>query len=304
MANNNKEHYFFSDQTYICFLTACQSAITLARIPLYSSQYSRKDYNQHQLLALLLLKEFIGQGYRGLVHLTEISQIIKEMLGLDEIPHYSTLCKFASRFDSQSLNKVFKKTCNLMSIVDKHVNIAAIDSTGFITDSASYYYSTRTNKLRKDFIKVTISVNTKNLSILAMKTSTSRCHDSQVATPVLQASHRMKKADMYVMDKAYDSEAIHDFIHSNLDSDAIIPTRNWNASYVSGTHRKRMAEAFDHEIYNQRNKVETVFSVIKRKFGEKIKARKYISKLKEIKMRCIVYQLDLFLRYQRVFNVL
>lgn len=179
----------------------CKSIITFAKIPLYSSQYSRKDYNQHQLLALLLLKECIGQGYRGLVQLTEISQIIQEMLELDEFPHYSTLCKFA----------------------------------------ASSYYSTRTNKIRKDCIKVTISVNTKNLSILAMKTSTNRCHDSQVATPVLQASHRMKKATIYVMDKVYDSEAIHDFIHSILGSDAVIPTRNWNASYVSETYRKRMA---------------------------------------------------------------
>ena len=39
-----------------------------------------------------LLKEFIGQGYRGLVQLTELSQIIQEMLGIDEIPHYSAVC--------------------------------------------------------------------------------------------------------------------------------------------------------------------------------------------------------------------
>jgi len=190
-----------------------------------------------------------------------------------------------------------------MSIVDNHVNVAAIDSTGFVTDSSSYYYSARTEKLRKDYIKITISVNTKNLSILAIKTSNSRCHDSQVAIPVLRASHHTKKAKVYVMDKAYDSEAIHDFIHKELNSDAIIPVRNWNASYISGPHRQRMAQAFDGEIYHQRNIVETVFSIIKRKFGDKINARKYLSKLKEIKLKCIVYQLDRFLKYQRVFNV-
>jgi transposase len=304
MPNNNKEQYFFSDQTYICFLTACRSAIEMAKIPLYSSPYSRRDYNQHQLISLLLLKEFIGQGYRELIKLTEISEILQESLGLAKIPHYSTLCKFVSRWDSSSLNQIFKKTCNLMSIVDDHVTIAAIDSTGFVTDSSSYYYSARTEKLRKDFIKVTISVNTKNLSILAIKTTNSRCHDSKVAIPVLRASHKAKKADVYVMDKAYDSETIHDFIHNELNSDAIIPTRNWNASYVSGPYRQRMAQGFDREIYHQRNIVETVFSVIKRKFGDKINARKYHTKLKEIKLKCIVYQLDRFLKYQRVFNVL
>lgn len=275
----------------------------MAKIPLYSSQYSRKDYNQHQLLSLLLLKEFIGQGYRELIKVIEISEVVQEALGLAKIPHFTTLYKFASRLDSSSLNQIFKKTCELMSIVDDHVNVAAIDSTGFVTDSSSYYYSARTEKLRKDFIKVTISVNTKNLAILAFKTCNSRCHDSQVAIQVLRASHHTKKADVYVMDKAYDSEAIHDFIHTELNSDAIIPTRNWNASYVSGPYRQRMAKAFDHETYHQRNIVETVFSVIKRKFGDKINARKYHTKLKEIKLKCIVYQLDRFLKYQRVFNV-
>jgi len=64
MANNNKGQYFFSDQTYNCFLTACNSAIGLAKIRRYSSLYSRKDYNQHQLITLHLLKEFTGQGFR------------------------------------------------------------------------------------------------------------------------------------------------------------------------------------------------------------------------------------------------
>lgn len=41
---------------------------------------------------------------------------------------------------------------------------------------------------------------------------------------------------------------------------------------------------------NSRNVVETVFSVIKRKFGEIIKARKFYNQVKEIKM--IVYNIN------------
>ena len=121
-----------------------------------------------------------------------------------------------------------------------------------------------------------------------MKTTDSRCHDSQVAIQVLRASHRTESAGIYVMEKAYDSEAIHDFIHNELKSDAIIPIRNWNATYVSGIYRQKMAINFDYDLYHKRNNVETVFSVIKRKFGEKILARKYLTKLKEIKLKCIV----------------
>jgi hypothetical protein len=95
MGNPNKEHYFFSDQRYICFLTSCQNAIQLAGVPEYSSRYSRKDFTQHQLLTLLLLKEYLGARYQAFTDLIEIMNIVQEQLQLNEIPHYSTLCKFS-----------------------------------------------------------------------------------------------------------------------------------------------------------------------------------------------------------------
>ena len=49
---------------------------------------------------------------------------------------------------------------------------------------------------------------------------------------------------------------------------------------------------FDDEKYHQRNKVETVFSVLKRKFGEALKARKYRLQIKEIKIKVILYNLS------------
>lgn len=49
---------------------------------------------------------------------------------------------------------------------------------------------------------------------------------------------------------------------------------------------------FDDEKYHQRNKVETVFSVLKRKFGEALKVRKYRLQIKEIKIKVILYNLS------------
>jgi len=77
MGNPNKEHYFFSDQKYICFLTSCQNAIRLRGVPEYSSRYSRKDFTQHQLLTLLLLKKYLGARYR-FTDLIEIMNIIPD----------------------------------------------------------------------------------------------------------------------------------------------------------------------------------------------------------------------------------
>ena len=76
-----------------------REALRLAResLPAYSSKYSRKDYTQHQLFALLALKTFFKTDYRGLVALLKDFAELRADLGLDKLPHYSTLCYAAKR---------------------------------------------------------------------------------------------------------------------------------------------------------------------------------------------------------------
>jgi hypothetical protein len=76
-----------------------QQALEVAReaLPEYSSKYSRKDYTQHQLFAILALKTFLKTDYRGVVaHLHDFAEL-RELLGLADVPHYSTLCYAAPR---------------------------------------------------------------------------------------------------------------------------------------------------------------------------------------------------------------
>jgi len=46
---------------------------------------------------------------------------------------------------------------------------------------------------------------------------------------------------------------------------------------------------FDKIKYNQRNIVETIFSVVKRKLGETLRERKFRYQVREIKIKLIVY---------------
>jgi hypothetical protein len=76
-----------------------REALRLAResLPAYSSKYSRQDYTQHQLFALLALKTFLKTDYRGLARMLDDFAELRQDLGLDEVPHYSTLCYAAKR---------------------------------------------------------------------------------------------------------------------------------------------------------------------------------------------------------------
>jgi hypothetical protein len=76
-----------------------QEALRLARdaLPAYSSKFSRKDFTQHQLFALLALKSFFKTDYRGLTQMLVDFRELRDDLDLEKIPHYSTLCKALQR---------------------------------------------------------------------------------------------------------------------------------------------------------------------------------------------------------------
>ena len=68
-----------------------------AALPEYGSRYSRRDYTQPQLFALLVLRQFLRTDYRGVVALAAEWRELREALGLSRVPHYSTLAHAARR---------------------------------------------------------------------------------------------------------------------------------------------------------------------------------------------------------------
>jgi hypothetical protein len=76
-----------------------REALRLAQesLPAYSSRFSRHDFTQHQLFALLALKTFLKTDYRGLTQMLDDFAELRQDLGLDKVPHYSTLCKAEQR---------------------------------------------------------------------------------------------------------------------------------------------------------------------------------------------------------------
>jgi hypothetical protein len=61
-------------------------------LPAYSSPYSPKKFTQHQLFALLVLKQFFKTDYRGIVTLVTDFSELRDVLGLEgEVPDHSTL---------------------------------------------------------------------------------------------------------------------------------------------------------------------------------------------------------------------
>jgi hypothetical protein len=91
-------------------LAVARQALGAARaaLPAYSSPFSKRAYTQHQLVALLAVRQFLRTDYRGLEqHLRDWSDL-RAAVGLgDHVPDHSTLQKAAARL----LEKKAPATC-------------------------------------------------------------------------------------------------------------------------------------------------------------------------------------------------
>src|SRR5262249_22838716 len=76
-------------------------AVAAQVLPAYSSKYSTHDFTQHQLFALLVLREFLKTDYRGLEALLRDWSDLRPVLALEKVPDHSTLQKAARRLLEQ-----------------------------------------------------------------------------------------------------------------------------------------------------------------------------------------------------------
>jgi len=272
---------------YIRMVRSMMRIIKRARIPPYLHKTSNHVYTVWQHLILLTLRQYESKSYRRFTSFLEECFGICKSLGLSKIPHYTTIQKAAARLDVAVLQKILESF--VMSMKIKKI-FAGIDATGFGHGQSSYYYTKRA-KLRRKFVKMSAISDMKSQIICAIKIRHRQRHDSIDFVPLLQKANGIIPIDTVVADKGYDSERNH-VESDSLGIVSIIPPRYENVPVYKtrGYYRKMLKRnGYDAAMYHQRNKTETIFSVIKRMFGENVTSRKISTQNRELFHRVIAY---------------
>lgn len=259
-------------------------------LPLYYSRFSNKIFTNPQKLFLLVYKEEKKLTYRQLEEDLYDSKI-PEYLGLKRIPRWTTIREFAVKLETFFLEKLIRSTANLVKTIGY---IAGLDSTGMSLDTASHHYCKRINrkKLVKGFLTLQALSDLKNQTIRAVRIHKRRMHDSRHLIPLWNKG-KSEKIQVFVADKGYDSEKNLKYLMKNQVF-PLVSLKNMEIPKhrTKGTTRKTVKEIFDYGLYFQRNKCESIFSSIKRKYGSTLKNKTLKTQKIEILTKILCYNIN------------
>jgi IS5 family transposase len=232
-----------------------EKAIHLARraVSRYSSKFSKHRYTRPQHVVLLCLKVWKNTTYRGLLdELIEMPRI-RRVLGLTELPTPSTLCKAFNRLDMAVWRVILALSATLLPTS----GVVGVDASGFDRCHASKHYTKRA-ELTIHQLKVTLLVDTKMNAILDLHVTTTRKHDSQIASSLIKRNP--ESIDVLRGDKGYDDQKIRRLPRQH-EARPLIKHREFSSLDKAWNAR------LDADLYGQRSPSETVNSTLKRKYG-------------------------------------
>lgn len=249
----------------------------IRKFPKFLHHFGPKKFTSWQHLKCLLLKEKLKCSYRKLFEFLPYFNVKK-------LPERTTLIKFAGRLPVSLWNELLKLSAGL-----SFCEVGAIDSTGFSRSNASSYFVKRIDRDVKTqrHLQLSFYVAVGERKILSAKLRAKPVHDNKEVPYLLKKSGCV--AETNLMDKAYDSNKTHKLFRDK-GKYSIIPARK---GCVRGRYRKEMRDYFDHGQYWQRNLAETLFSCIKRVYGEVCKAKTITTQRAEIYSRLILHNISL-----------
>ena len=270
----------------------CYELFGEAGLMLHKSKFSNKLFTQYQHLFLLVYKQFRKFTYKELLEDLSDNLTLRAYLGLNKLPDYTTLIKFVKRLPVIIFEKLILAFKKFIEQPEK----VAIDGTGISLDNASPHYCKRIGKSyqKRPFLKLSVIIEIKHYLILQFKIRKKARHDVIDARPMVKKLAKQYKPEFFYGDRGYDDEKLFKLVFEELGAYPLILQKRLEVPKHrrKGRYRKETIDIFDYGEYLQRNKVETAFSILKRKFGFSIRSKDVKNQKVEAMCRIIAYNID------------
>jgi hypothetical protein len=249
-------------------------ALRLARRHLidYSHKKSPQKFTQPQVFACLILKAHLGQTYRKTEELLILMPGVREAIGLEEVPRFTTLQTFADRPEIMALmDGVLASVGRAMHKADPQD--AALDGAGMEVTSASAHFVSRAGRKRTRFVKLMLGVLCASVCPCALVVDWGPSHDMKQAWALREKMRATCKPTMLWGDGAFDCEEWHRANWKDWGVPSYAPTTVKSADgHVNGLYRNTFLMRA--REYGRRWMCESVNSGVKRVSGDSLRSRK------------------------------
>ena len=196
--------------------------------------------------------------------------------------------------DNKSSSKEFK---------DEYI-IIAIDSTGIkVTNRGQWMREKWHIKNKKGYLKIHVAVNVKSKKILSIKVTDEHVHDSKALPELVENIIKSDSVTTTAIGKlfgdgAYDGNDVFRYLADNGILPCIKVRKNARIRWKKGITLRNLAVLAqkndlqkwkDSVRYGQRWIVETVFSCLKRRFGEYVYSVKLKNMIQEMMLKASLY---------------
>jgi IS5 family transposase len=252
--------------------------VAQATVPRYRTAFSKHQFTQPQLLAVLCLMRYEDWTFREAeVRLSEHSEL-RFALQLKSVPDYTTLYRFLARLDRDDIDRALDEVVRRMPRRRRRRVTVGVDATGLAPGAASSYFIRRIEHFGQPrrtwthWLKWLAVVDLKRQLILSQKARQAPWNDCATLPAMVTRAHQHTPVGCVLADAEFDSERNHTFCRRQLHADSVIPAKRRSSCRASGV-RLEMRQHFPSERYSLRSLIESVFSAAKRKLSARAPGR-------------------------------
>ncbi|HKM66527.1 MAG TPA: transposase [Candidatus Acidoferrum sp.] len=264
--------------------------VSQAVLPHYRSRFSKRQFTQPQLAAILCLMRYGDWTFREAeVRLGEHREF-RQVLGLVSVPDFTILYRFLQRLDDQTIDRTVGETVRRLrgSLRQKRKRArVAADATGLAQGAVSTFFVRRMHHHGqkplpwRHWLKWVVAVDLDQQFVLSQLARWGSWNDCANLPAVVAAASKQTRIGLVLADAEFDSERNHAYIRERLGAQSVIPAKRGKKTWRVHGVLAEMRRVFPRRLYSRRALIESLFSSVKRKLSARAPSRSLRTQMRQ-----------------------